>query len=31
LSTKPGVICTVSGKGFRISKSGIVAWPIHTK
>jgi len=31
LSTKPGVICTISGKGFRISKSGIVAWPIHTK
>jgi hypothetical protein len=31
LSTKPGVICTISGKGFRISKSGIVAWPIHSK
>lgn len=31
LSTKQGVICTVSGKGFRISASGIVAWPIKTK
>jgi hypothetical protein len=31
LSTKPGVICTVGGKGFRISKTGIVAWPVHTK